>query len=379
MDKKKIGIYTGNISIGGQEKMMIEFLKVLSPEKYDIKLFIEENKGENNVYESEIPSYVDYKFLTTAEFIKKTEDLRKNKNPIKKVIYSMLLMRKKKIAINEMKKGCKDREIIIDYNMGMLRHLHRLDLRDKKLIGWSHAGEGIVLKKKQKELNLALYDYIVTLNDVMKNGYETKHNFTKTKIVKIENFVDRDEIIRKGEENIPESLGEYILSVGSLTENKNHEEIIKGFKRYKDRIKDNLKLVIIGEGREREYLENLIDRLKLKDSVLLLGNRSNPYPYMKNCKVYIQGSKAEAFALVIAEAMVFGKPIIAKNNVGINLVTDNGKYGVVVDNLELELDRKLEKILSKEYQKYSELSFFRGNEFTAERAKIKIEELIDNI
>ncbi len=75
--KRKIGICTGNISIGGQEKMLIEFLKVLSPEKYDLALFIEENKGEKNVFQKDIPDYVNYRFLTSKNTMNRIEKNRK--------------------------------------------------------------------------------------------------------------------------------------------------------------------------------------------------------------------------------------------------------------------------------------------------------------
>ena len=94
--KKKLGIHTGNISIGGQEKMLIEFLKILSPEKYEIELYIEEDKGDKNYYEKEIPSYVHYQFLTEKSFMRKLEYYKNKKNIFYRIIYSYLLRKKRK-------------------------------------------------------------------------------------------------------------------------------------------------------------------------------------------------------------------------------------------------------------------------------------------
>ena len=102
--KKKLIIHNGNISIGGQEKMLIEFLKVLDPNKYDILLLIEENNGKRNDYINDIPSWIKYHFLTSEKFMEKLEKNKKSKNPIRKFFYSLLLKRKKIIAINELKK-----------------------------------------------------------------------------------------------------------------------------------------------------------------------------------------------------------------------------------------------------------------------------------
>lgn len=84
-NKKNIIIHTGNISVGGQEKMMIEFLKILSPEKYNITLLIEEDKDHENHYEKYIPNYVKYYFLTSKEFIKKLLLQKHNKFKKKKI------------------------------------------------------------------------------------------------------------------------------------------------------------------------------------------------------------------------------------------------------------------------------------------------------
>ena len=149
--KKKLIIHNGNISIGGQEKMLIEFLKVLDPNKYDILLLIEENNGKRNDYINDIPSWIKYHFLTSEKFMEKLEKNKKSKNPIRKFFYSLLLKRKKIIAINELKKYLDFSNILIDYDMGLIRNLHKLNLKDKILVGWSHAGEGAPLKSKQKE------------------------------------------------------------------------------------------------------------------------------------------------------------------------------------------------------------------------------------
>lgn len=53
--KKRLLIHNGSISIGGQEKMLVEFLKALSPEKYEILLLVEQNIGDEKSYIEEIP------------------------------------------------------------------------------------------------------------------------------------------------------------------------------------------------------------------------------------------------------------------------------------------------------------------------------------
>lgn len=101
--KKKLLIHNGNISIGGQEKMLMEFLNILDSKKYEILLLIEENNGKRNDYIDRIPKWIDYKFLTTEEFMNKIEKYQSSKNFLEKLYYSHLLKLKKKISLKELK------------------------------------------------------------------------------------------------------------------------------------------------------------------------------------------------------------------------------------------------------------------------------------
>lgn len=378
--KKRLIIHNGNISIGGQEKMLVEFLKLLDSEKYEVLLLIEENNGKRNDYINEIPKWIEYKFLTTQDFMEKLEKNKKSKNFVKKIYYSLLLKKKKLIAINELKKYLSFSNIIIDYDMGLLRNLHKINLKDKKLIGWSHAGDGSLPKNKDKRRNIERYDYLVTINEVMKNGYEknTKH----PKILKIYNFMDFDSILKKSKEAIDENLGDYIVSVGSLTENKNHALLIKSFSKLKKEKKIFEKLVIIGEGRERENLEHLIKELGMDKDILLLGQKTNPYKYIANSKLFVLPSKNEGFSLTSVEAMFLKKMVIAiKNNGTQEILGKKSKYGKLILEDETGLLNMLFFYLKNdlERKKYEEIGYERAKQFNKENAKLIIEEFINKI
>lgn len=380
--KRKIGICTGNISIGGQEKMLIEFLKVLSPEKYDLELFIEENKGEKNVFQKDIPDYVNYRFLTSKNTMNRIEKNKNSKNPFRKLIYSIDLIRKKEKAIKKLSKLVEDKEIIIDYNLGLLRNINRLNLDGKKVVGWSHAGEGGILKNKRKHRNIGRYNSIVSVNERMKKGYEKNYSHLNIKMETIENFIDEENILKQSRERVlEENLGRYILSVGSLTENKNFLALVKGYKKFLGKSESSLNLVIIGEGKERENLEKNIKRLNLEDRVFLLGSKSNPYPYIKNCEYYVQSSRNESFSLVLVEAMVFGKVVISKENIGAKRVLNNGKNGILIKSVENDLEKILLKFIrDKNFKKiYENKSKEGGKEFFRGPAKKRIEEFIDSL
>lgn len=378
--KKKIIIQTGSLRVGGQEKMLSELLKVINPEKYKVLLLIEEDCGNENIYEKNIPEYIEYEFLTSKKFMEKLEKYKKSKNPFHKILYSLMLKSKKKIAIKNFKKYLDFGDIIIDYNLGLLRYCNKLNLKGKKLIGWSHAGLGGRLKDKRKEKNRKFYSHIITINEEMRRCYQKNTNQYGIKIHKIHNFLDEKIIIEKSKEKIKENLGKYIISVGALTENKNNISLIYAFKKLVDKgIDENL--VILGEGKERENLEKAIKNLNLSDRVKLLGIKENPYKYIRESTLFVQCSYSEGFPLVLLESMIIGKAVVSTENYGSKEILKDGKYGLIVEN---NIDKISEGIYSliingELKKKKEELSLKRGKEFSLEAGRKKIEEFIESI
>lgn len=359
--------------------MLIEFLNILDPTKYEVLLLIEENKGKNNDYIDEIPKWINYKFLTSEKLMEDINTLKNKKNIFAKLYYSILLKKKKNVAIKEFEKNLNFGDIIIDYDMGLLRNLHKLSLKNKPLIGWSHAGEGTLPKNKQKRKNIEKYNYIMTINDVMKKGYEK--NLKDPKILKINNFMNFDKILEKSNEKV-EEYGEYIISVGSLTENKNHILLIETFGELKKEKNIKDKLIIIGDGKEKEKLKKRIDELALNEDILLLGQKQNPYKYMKKSKLYVSTSKNEGLPLTSIEAMVLQKMVIAVENNGTRELLDkNSIYGKLIKNEREDLKKELYYFLinDEERKKYEVKGFERAKNYDRNIVKGEIERFIDEL
>lgn len=359
--------------------MLIEFLNILDSTKYEVLLLIEENKGKHNDYINQIPNWIKYEFLTSEKLLETIEIQKNKKNIFSKLYYSFLLKNKKSVAIEKFKEFLNYADVIIDYDMGLLRNLHKLQLKNKVLIGWSHAGAGSLPKNKQKRKNIKRYNYIVTINDVMKKGYE--ENLPDVSILKINNFMNFQKIFELSEEKI-ENLGEYIVSVGALTENKNHILLIKAYGELKKEKNIKEKLVIIGDGKEKENLKKAITDLNLEDDILLLGQKKNPYKYMKNSKLYVSVSKNEGLSLTSIEAMSLKKMVIAVENNGTReILGKNCTYGELINNDKDELKEKLYYYLLniQERKKYEELGFEKSKCYDRNRIKVEIERFIDQL
>lgn len=106
----------------------------------------------------------------------------------------------------------------------------------------------------------------------------------------------------------PENLLPYIVSVGRLAKQKDFSTLIIAFSKLPI---SNLKLIIIGEGPERNSLNKLINELGLNARVFLFGETPNPYPWMKNAALYVSSSIWEGYPNALCEAAIIGARIVA--------------------------------------------------------------------
>lgn len=139
----------------------------------------------------------------------------------------------------------------------------------------------------------------------------------------------------------------YLFAWGRLEQIKGFDLLIQAFARSKS--SHELKLLIAGEGSERENLQQLIDALELKDKVMLIG-RLTPddiVQYAQNSEINIIPSRREPFGIVALEAIAAKQPIIATNSGGLpEIISD--KYGLTVPVDVGEIRKAIDKILTKE-------------------------------
>ena len=185
--------------------------------------------------------------------------------------------------------------------------------------GWSQR----VVKNK-------IYSYLVNLADgVIVNSYAFKDEFDKKFKIKskcIYNPFLKIKLNKNNNKNIYKKKSLKILTVGRLTDQKDHMTLLKAVKLINFDV--NPKINIIGKGDEFSTLKNFIENNNLKDRVKLLGYKSKPYNFIKNCDIFVLTSKFEGLPNVLLEAQFLKKYIISTDcPTGPREILLNGKAG----------------------------------------------------
>ena len=182
-----------------------------------------------------------------------------------------------------------------------------------------------------------VYRNIISMADtIITNSYDFKNQMQKIIKKKVEcvfNPLDKDQIIGKSKKKIKDSFFKNsnslkILNIGRLTKQKDQITILRSAQILrKNNI--NFKILIIGSGIEKNNLKKFIYKNNLKKFIKIINFVENPYPYLKQCNLFILSSIYEGLPNVLLEAATMKKFIISTNcPTGPREILDNGKGGL---------------------------------------------------
>ena len=376
----KILVLHGHLSMGGEERVLLNVLRNLVELNYDVDLLITWNHKENNLFENEIPKKVNYEFLF---------DSYNGKNKLIKEIYRI---KAKTTYLKKIEKKIKNEkyDIVIDYSSNLLKY----DNFDIKIpvFAWIHFsltfGEKLTLEKiKKYKKQYKKYSKIFAITRVMKEEFINKVGIDEKKVELVYNPIDL-KLIEKKAENVEKKYENYLkqdyfLQVSRLTQQKQPEHLVDIYYKLKQAgIKE--KLYFIGDGEKKEIIKQKIKEYNLENDIILLGQIENPYPFFKNAKLFVHTAKYEGLPTVLLESLALGTPVVSYDcpTGPRDILGKNSEYGELIslNDKDLFVEKVLELMNSKEkYEKYKKLSLIRANDFSMENNKVKLKELIENI
>ena len=369
-----------SMEMGGVEKVMLSVLNNLDQEKFEMTVCLSLNQGE---LRDEFPSHIRKVFLTEGK-----EDFSKNKFIQKFQLF------KRKLQLEKLSKNPEivDKEILkenYDIEIGMTYNDFELILnssnKNSKKIGWFHSE--INLPKLQPLVPKILehfpqMDHIIYCSEkIQKIMHEVYPNLQYPAESVIINAIPIEEIKKKAEENISDlPKNPVFVSIGRLHTRKGYHKLMDAhFQLLKDGFPHSV--LIIGDGEELPNLLAQQKKLGVTETFVFAGNKMNPYPYLKNADFFIMPSESEAWPLVIAEALILQKPIIATKVGDVETMIKDRKTGYLIDYKTEEICEAMKEFLTNEslISEIKENLKSIENEFDNQKIFDEVEKILSNL
>jgi glycosyltransferase involved in cell wall biosynthesis len=192
-----------------------------------------------------------------------------------------------------------------------------------------------ILEEKLLKIVYRNANYVTSNSSKIIQLLESRYKLDRDRLFHTPNPIDiqKTEINsrEKIEHNYFESGYDVILGVGRLTYDKRFDRLIRIFNKIGER-RQNLRLILVGEGEERERLSRLISGFGMDDRISLVGRQQNVPAWMRKSKVVCISSDNEGFPNVLLEAMALQVPVVSTNcNFGPNEIIRSGHNGILVD------------------------------------------------
>lgn len=349
--KKKLLFVIDSLHCAGAEKSLTTLLNLIDYSKYsvDLQLF-----GYGGEFEKLLPKQVN--LLQPLEYTEFTSV------PLKKAVLKSINIKNFKMLCSrvkysrEIRKGqythaekarifwqCtegvfpimeKEYDIAISYAQGIPTFYVADKINAKKKFAWVNVSYR--LKPLDIEFQKQFYDKYNNINavsettrDILLEGFpEYKDKIVVIKDINDPKFINNTANI--GESYKDNFKGLKILTIGRLAPQKGYHIALEACRLLKEK-GVNFRWYVLGKGPLESEIKTIIDNYDIGENFKLLGVSSNPYPYIKDCDIYVQTSVLEGFGIAIAEARMLNKPIVTTRFDAVFTQMVDKKNGLVVD------------------------------------------------
>ncbi|PEM96885.1 glycosyltransferase [Bacillus wiedmannii] len=377
MKKKKILITSFDMAIGGVERSLIGLLNTIDYSKYDVDLMLFKHEGEFLFLLPKLPNLLKEvkQYTTFRKSIKQilqegqiTIGMARTLGKIFGDVHGRYVKSAEvgyfviqygwRITLPFIPKLEEEYDVAISF---LWPHYFVGDkVRAKRKIGWIHTDYSNINLNANMEYKMwSKMDNIVAVSEGCRDSFLSILPNVNKDVEIIENILSPEFVREQAyREDVMKELqmkpGKIkLVTVGRLSYAKGIDVAMHALRKLLDEGYD-MEWYVVGYGALEAELRKLLAELKLEKHFFLLGKKTNPYPYIKACDIYVQPSRYEGKAVTVREAQIIGKPVLitnfstAKSQVqdGIDgLITEMGINGIVNGIKRLIEDKELREAL----------------------------------
>ena len=368
----KILFLIHDLGPGGAEKVLVNLVNNMDPEKFDITVVSLFGGGINERF---LSPHVHY-HACFQHMIRGNSYLMKLLSPCQ--LHKWLI---------------KDQfDIEISYLEGpSARIISGCPYSNTKLVSWIHVEQHTkavaakAFRSYQESANCYLrFHRTVCVSEYVKQDFLSL--YPELSSVDVKYNTNETEIIRQKKDEAVEPgvflEGEIRLcGVGKLMPIKGFDRLARIHKRLREG-NYPVHTYILGDGPERRQIEIFIRENGLEDSFTLLGYQINPYKYVAQCDLFVCASVAEGFSTAATEALIVSTPVCTVDVSGMKeMLGENNEWGVVTQNSEEALYQGIKALLDcpEKLAYYKERAAERGNAFCKEATVRAVEDMLSGL
>lgn len=330
--KKELLFSINDLRVGGIETAIINLLNNIDYKKYNVTLVMEEKTG---VLLKNVNKNVKVQELKVSN--NKNVIIRKGINFLRKLNFSILNYHKFDFSCCYATYSLSANKIALTASKNNSIYVHsnyRYIYKDKT-----------EFKNFFNCRNISSFRRIIFVANEAEKDFIKIYPELKNKCLVLNNFIDSDKILKLSTEKISETHPKnkkLFVFIGRLDDSsKKVSRAINLLKSLSD-----VNLLIVGDGPDRKMYEDLVTKNDLSKRVTFVGQKTNPYPYIKLADYIILTSDYEGFPVTYLEAITLHKRILTTIDVSDESINIGKDYATIISMDEKEMLKDVQKELS---------------------------------
>lgn len=376
--KKKILFVIGMFADGGAEKVLINMVNQMDLTKYDITIYCIFDTGRRPQLKEGIRLFFSFKVG------KNSNDVIKKKTVKSGILNTLFTFGWKLMPMSLFYRVfVKERyDYEVAYVEGFAHKVVAASTNKESIkYAWVHIDLSVherarefYINKKSEIKCYRKFNKILFVSDYAKKVFINKYGKFENCMTQY-NLNENEKIVTMGQIKVCDIINKrpLFVTVGRLHDQKGYDRLLKVINRLKAE-GYFFQVWIVGDGdRRKEYEKYIVDN-SLEEYIQLKGFQDNPYKYISVSDWFIAPSRYEGFSTVVSEAFILEKPVLVTECSGMDELTCDGEYGIIVDNSEEGIYSGIKRILNMNNSEYKywkvkakeRKSFFEQNKRMAE-------------
>jgi glycosyltransferase involved in cell wall biosynthesis len=386
------------MELGGAERALLGLLNAIDTNKVDVDLFLNQHTG---AFMPQIPSKInllpEIPTYTAIERSMKTVLREGHLGVILGRIIGRIKYKRYLCSVGKRRDGSATQYVFdgVSPFLPSLKYLGHYDLAisfldpphivqdkvDASLrMEWIHTDWSTVeVNEKLVEPRWGRNDFIVSISEAVTGQFLKRFPQFKDKIIEIHNILSpafvRSQALLEDDMSEFNPEGVTLCSVGRIAYLKNFDNIPHIAKIMKDR---GLKFhwYVVGPG-NHESIDMTIRCNRVEDYVHFVGPKTNPYPWMNACDIYVQPSRYEGHSVTVREAQILCKPVVITSYPTASSQLQNGVDGIICGMENESIAEAILSLISDQQKQRDLISYLTTHDYGNEHEVEKLYQVLN--